>query len=167
MSSSCSTIVGARPSESSSMMRSRGLATKAMPRPSCCCSPPERFPAIWSQRSRSRGKSSSTRSTRACTSASSSLAYSHVPQRKCSATVNVGNTARPPGTWMIPSFDVVTASAWVMSRPSKAIDPAMGSTSPEMALSSVDFPAPLVPSRATISPSCTSRSTPNSTCTWS
>ena len=38
---------------------------------------------------------------------------------------------------------------------------------PLMAFSSVDLPAPLVPSRATISPGCTSMSTPKSTCTWS
>ena len=40
-----------------------------------------------------------------------------------------------------------------------------GSMSPETAFSSVDFPAPLVPRRATISPSSTSKSTPKRTCT--
>ena len=50
--SSCSTTVGARPRDSSSMMSSFGLAMKAMPSASICCSPPERLPAIWSMRSR-------------------------------------------------------------------------------------------------------------------
>ena len=39
-----------------------------------------------------------------------------------------------------------------MSRPSKKIDPPMGSTTPDTAFSSVDLPAPFVPSRATHSP---------------
>ena len=81
--------------------------------------------------------------------------------------MRVGNTALPPGTWMMPSFEVSTASAWVMSRPSNTMVPAMGSTNPEMALSSVDLPAPLVPSRAMISPWRTSRSTPKRTWTLS
>ena len=54
--SSCSTIVGARPSDSSSIMSSVGFAMNAMPRASICCSPPDRLPAIWSLRSRRRGK---------------------------------------------------------------------------------------------------------------
>jgi hypothetical protein len=54
-----------------------------------------------------------------------------------------------------------------MSVPSNTIAPPVGSTSPEIDLSSVDLPAPLVPSRATISPSPTSKSTSNSTCTES
>src|SRR2546422_1016552 len=43
---------------------------------------------------------------------------------------------------MMPSLEVSTASAWVMSRPSNTMGPAMGSPSPEMALSSVGLPAP-------------------------
>ncbi len=70
-------MAGARPRDSSSMMSRRGLATNAMPRPSCCCSPPDRFPAIWCQRSLRRGNNSRTRSVRAWTSAASSLAKSH------------------------------------------------------------------------------------------
>ena len=54
-----------------------------------------------------------------------------------------------------------------MSRPSKTIEPSIGSTRPEMAFKSVDFPAPLVPRRATISPWRISMSTPNSTRTLS
>ncbi len=39
-----------------------------------------------------------------------------------------------------------------MSRPSKTIEPSIGCTRPETAFNSVDFPAPFVPKRATISP---------------
>ena len=158
--SSSSTMVGARPRDSSSMMSSFGLATKAMPSASCCCSPPERLPASWSQRSARRGNWTSTSSILAWTSLGSSLAKSHVPALKCSSTVSVGNTALPPGTCTMPAWAACTASAWVMSRPSKKMAPPTGSTRPLMALSSVDLPAPFVPRRATISFSFTSTSTP-------
>src|SRR5689334_6726267 len=52
-----------------------------------------------------------------------------------------------------------------MSRPSSTIAPLVASCTPAIALSSVDLPAPLVPRSATISPSSTSKSTPNRTCT--
>src|SRR5438105_9404665 len=44
--------------------------------------------------------------------------------------------------------------------PSNSTRPAVGARSPEMALSRVDFPAPLEPSKATISPRCTEREMP-------
>ena len=50
-----------------------------------------------------------------------------------------------------------------MSRPSKTMVPAPGSTEPLIALRRVDLPAPFVPRRATISPSRTSKSTPKRT----
>ena len=59
-SSSCPTMVGARPSDSSSIMRSSGRVISAPPRASICCSPPERLPAIWLDRSLRIGKSVST-----------------------------------------------------------------------------------------------------------
>ena len=148
-------MIGARPSDSSSMMSSFGSAMNAIASASICCSPPEMSPARWSRWSRSRGKRCSISSRAAVTRASSSL-NSHEAARKCSATVSVGNTAFPPGTCTIPSCAPVTGSAWVMSRPSKKMRPPTGSTTPAMARNSVDLPAPFVPSRATISPSCTS-----------
>ena len=53
------------------------------------------------------GGAGTRRAPRRCapaTSASSSSAYSHVPALKCSATVSVGKTALPPGTWTMPSL---------------------------------------------------------------
>ena len=72
---------------------------------------------------------------------------------------------RPPGMWMMPRAAVSWGGMWVMSRPSKTMAPALASWVPLMARSSVDLPAPLVPSRAMIWPSSTSKSTPKSTCT--
>ena len=55
----------------------------------------------------------------------------------------------------------------LMSTPSWLIVPVLrATTSPDTARSTVDLPAPLVPSSAMVSPSRSSRFTPNSTCTW-
>ena len=50
-----------------------------------------------------------------------------------------------------------------MSLPSNTTAPKSASVTPEMARSSVDLPAPLVPNSARISPSATSRSMSNRT----
>src|SRR5262249_37887615 len=47
----------------------------------------------------------------------------------------------------------------VMSVPSRRTRPAVGRTMPQMAFRSVDFPAPLLPTRVTISPASTRRLT--------
>ena len=164
MVSSCSTMTGARPSDSSSMHSSWGRARKAMPSASICCWPPDRLAAGSSWRWRSTGNRSSTWSVRARSSAP--LRRSSQPAtRRFSPTVRLGNTPWPPGTWVMPKAAISLGGAWVMSRPSKITAPLSASTTPQMALSSVDLPAPLVPSRATISPSSISKSTSNSTCT--
>ncbi|MNO04967.1 hypothetical protein D3C81_2261750 [compost metagenome] len=51
---SCTTI-GARPIEGSSSSNRRGLAIKARPMASICCSPPDRLPAMPVIRSFRRG----------------------------------------------------------------------------------------------------------------
>ncbi len=56
MSSSWAMTVGARPSESSSIISSRGRPMNAMPSVSICCWPPDRFPAGSWSRSRNTGK---------------------------------------------------------------------------------------------------------------
>src|SRR5919108_467803 len=61
------TIFGARPSDSSSMSKSRGLSTNALPSPSICCSPPDSVPATTSRRSASRGNASNVASMPAST----------------------------------------------------------------------------------------------------
>ena len=56
VSSNVSTILGASPSESSSIRSTCGSESSARPMTSICCSPPERLLAVWRYRSFSRGK---------------------------------------------------------------------------------------------------------------
>jgi hypothetical protein len=97
MPSSCSTMVGARPRDSSSIMSSFGRAMKAWPRASICCSPPERLPAIWSSARAGSGRARAT-SRWPPRRRSGSLRNSQPASRRFSATVSVGNTPLPPGT---------------------------------------------------------------------
>ena len=60
---------------------------------------------------------------------------------------------------------MASAGIPAMSRPSKTMRPLDGGSSPAMAFSTVDLPAPLVPRRASISLRSTSMCTPNRT--WS
>ena len=149
------------------MMSSRGLATNAMPRPSCCCSPPNRFPAIWCQRSLRRGNNSRTR-VRAGVDLGGVL-LGEQPRRRlevlgdgergehCSAPRHLHD----PQSGALDRIGVGDVSTVEDDR---ALD---RSTRPETAFNSVDFPAPLVPRRATISPWRISMSTPNRTRTLS
>ena len=140
---------------------------KAMPSVSICCWPPDRLPAGSCSRSRRIGNMSSTRSVSARTSGERALRF-QAASRRLSPTLSWVNTPWPPGTTATPRRPAISSGGvWVMSRPSKTTAPLLACTSPEMALSRVDLPAPLVPMRATISPSSTSMFTPNSTCTLS
>ena len=89
---------------------------------------------------------------------------SQLQTSRFSATVWFGNSASPPGTWTMPIATRISGSVSVMVRPFMRTTPRSGSTSPLIARSSVDLPAPFVPSSASTSPRCTSRSTSNSTC---
>ncbi len=91
--------------------------------------------------------------------------FIQLPRTMFSRTDRPGKIPRPPGMWITPRAAVSWGGMWVMSRPSKTMAPAEASWVPLMARSSVDLPAPLVPSRAMIWPSSTSKSTPKSTCT--
>ena len=161
---SAPTMVGAKPRDNSSIITSSGRVISAMPRASICCSPPDRSPAIWLRRWPRIGKSSST-SSRASSMRSWSSLMSHVARRRFSSTERVGNTPLPPGISEIPWRAVMSADVLVMSSPLKVTVPAVGRTRPQMPFSNVDFPAPLVPRSATISPSMTSKSTPKRICT--
>ena len=90
---------------------------------------------------------------------------SHVARRRFSVTDKVGNTPLPPGMSEIPLRAVMSADVLVMSSSLNVTVPAVGRTRPQMPLSNVDLPAPLVPRSATISPSTTSKSTPKRICT--
>ena len=89
----------------------------------------------------------------------------HAAARRFSSTRRFGKMPSPPGTCATPRRAISSGGRWVMSRPSKTMAPWSASTTPPIARSRVDLPAPLVPSRATISPSPTSMATSPSTST--
>ncbi len=157
-------MAGASPSDSSSMASSFGRPRKAIDSANICCWPPDRLAAGSSMRSPSTGNSSMMRRT--CWRwVSRSRRSNQAATRRFSATVSDGNTPCPPGIWDRCSAAIRSGASLVMSLPSKCTVPALTGTVPLMALSNVDLPAPLVPSRAMISPSPMSTSTPNRTCT--
>ena len=162
--SSCATTVGASPSESSSIMSTLGFTMSAMASDSICCSPPERLPACWWPRWRRIGNRSITRALASATAAWS-LRIIQVPSRRFSSTERVGKTPRPPGMSDRPCRATASACSPVIASPSSQTAPPPTLTSPLAPFSRVDLPAPFVPSSATISPSCTSRSTPKRICT--
>ena len=155
MSSSCSTIVGARPSDSSSIISSFGLAMNAIARPSICCSPPDRSPASWSTRSRRTGSARAPRSVAGLhVVAVASLVQ---PAREPEVLGDGEGREHAAAARHLDDAELGrlrSASRWVMSSPSKKIaPPRRRRRARRWPCSSVDLPAPFVPSRATISPS--------------
>src|SRR6266571_2956306 len=85
--------------------------------------------------------------------------------RRFSRTLICGKSRRPSGTWVIPWATMASEVQPVMSVPSRATRPALGRMMPQMVLSRVDFPAPLLPTSVTISPASTDRLTWRRICT--
>src|SRR4051812_38364735 len=150
------TMIGARPSEGSSMQRSRGSDMRARESASICCSPPESVPAGCEARSRRRGKLAMARSTRALTFFRS-FRYLKPPISRFSRTLSAGKTRRPSGTSAMPAALRAWAGSRVTSTPSKRIFPFLESIDPATPRMVVLLPAPLAPIRLTISPSATSK----------
>ena len=160
-----STIFGASPSDGSSSRSTLGEAISARPMASICCSPPLSSPARCVARSRRIGNSPSTQA-RACARAALSGAAS-APARRFSSTVRLLNTRRPSGTWTSPPRAIDAASSagsgWSRKRMlPPVIAPPWAASVPESARSSVDLPAPLLPSTARTAPSGTESETPRS-----
>src|SRR5215510_14153169 len=153
----CSTSTGARPMEGSSRRRSRGLAMRARPMASICCSPPDSVPATWVRRSWSRVKMVNTRSMSARTSPSERV---KAPISRFSSTLSRLKMRRPSGTWVTPRRTMAWEATPTSEPPSKTTSPSRGTRSPEMARRVVVLPAPLLPRRATTSPSPTWKVTP-------
>src|SRR5262245_20688188 len=153
----CSTSTGARPMEGSSRRSSRGLAMRARPMASICCSPPESVPATCERRSWSRVKMPKTRSMSVRTSPSERV---KAPISRFSNTLSRLKMRRPSGTWVTPRRTMACEAMPTSELPSKTTSPSRGARSPEMARSVVVLPAPLLPSRATTSPSPTRKVTP-------
>ena len=137
-----------------------GCATEAMARTSICCSPPERLAAGSWERRRSWGNASSAAAVRVATPGSD-RGWVQPASSRCSATESDGNTPRPPGAWPMPSAATRSARRFVTSVPPSSTVPDSTGTRPQIALRMVDFPAPFVPSRASVEPAGTSRSTPS------
>src|SRR5579884_2976902 len=86
--------------------------------------------------------------------------------RRLSSTDSAGKRPRPSGTSEMPRRATRSPRMRVMSRPSNHTVPEDGRRRPPMVLSSVVLPAPLGPSRATISPASTSRLTSLTAAIW-
>lgn len=76
-----------------------------------------------------------------------------------------GKTRRPSGDCATPERMMAWVGRAVMSSPSSVTRPDRARGSPQMLISSVDFPAPLAPISVTISPRSTCSETPFNACT--
>ena len=166
ISSSCSTTAGARPSESSSIISSLRLRQERLREREhlLLAAGQRRRPA----RRRARAGSGRSRTTsrvelaafarRPRTSQSpSTQVLPHRQRREDAASARHVRRRRAGDLVRRHVRDVASVEA----RSRRPTPPER----PLIARSSVDLPAPFVPSSATISPSSTSKSTPNSTCT--
>src|SRR2546428_363749 len=175
---SSSRMRGARPSEGSSMARSLASYIRARAVASICCSPPDSVPAIWSLRSASRGNRPNERSRRR--RVSRLLFDRKAPAMRFSSTVNSRKGRLRSGQCTSPSRRIScagrpsmrsapnrTSPARTMSPPAPRFIRASKRTSPEMARSRVDLPAPLGPTMPTSSPSSTASDTPLRICALS
>ena len=79
-----------------------------------------------------------------------------VPSRRFSATVSVAKICRPSGTSATPRRTIRSGASPTRLVAASTIEPPTGGTSPRIAVSVVDLPAPFGPIIATISPSLTS-----------
>src|SRR5215471_3623905 len=152
-----SSMMGASPSDSSSRMRMRGRAMSPRPIAHICCSPPDMLPARWRWRSLRMGNSSYSAAMSRSMPRWSRRRYA--PISRFSRTVICGKSRRPSGTWVIPPATMASELQPVISVPSSRTRPAVGGTMPQMALRSVDLPAPWLPTSVTMSPASTRRLT--------
>ena len=153
--SSSPTTAGARPSDSSSIISSLGRVEHRHGQRQHLLLAARQVAGPARRPGRAARGTALDASPRSAASASRSPRRSQPATRRFSATVRVGNTPWPPGIWATPRAAITWAGWPVMSSPSITTRPASGGARPEMALSSVDLPAPLVPSRATASPPAT------------
>jgi len=152
LANTASTAFGARPAEGSSSISATGSTTSARAMASICLWPPESRPA----------------SSVLCRARSGNASYAALmrgPRRgvgirptaslRLSSTLIAAKTFSVCGVKASPSRMRRCAGMRVMSRPSKRTAPSTIVVKPAIALMSVDLPAPLGPSTATISPFAT------------
>ena len=89
-----STVMGARPKASSSIMSRRGLVIITRASASICCSPPDRVPAGWSRRASSSGNRATAWSS-AVVARGVSRRNECSPMRRLSRTVRLGERHLP------------------------------------------------------------------------
>ena len=126
-------MVGARPSDSSSISSSFGSGMSAWLTASICCSPPERLPASWSMRSASRGNSVE-HALLGLGDRRRVLALEPARQAQVVAHGQRGNTLVPPGIITTPRAAISSVGRPVMSSPSKVTLPRRGRQQPGDAL---------------------------------
>ncbi|MPN07195.1 hypothetical protein SDC9_154461 [bioreactor metagenome] len=148
---------GANPRDGSSRSIISGSLIRPLPIASICCSPPLKVPAICFSLSFNLGKSSYTFSRSSFILFLSFLKYA--PSIILSSTVRFAKTSLPSGTWHIPSFTTLLGFTGSFS-PLYSITPCLYFKKPDIALSSVDLPAPFEPIIVTISPLFISKLTP-------
>ena len=148
------TTTGARPRLGSSSMSSRGLAMRPAADRAHLLLAAREGPRQLPLPLRSRGKSSNTHAI-----VSACLRSPRASARRASRfsfTVMVGKSWRASGTWAMPRATTCEDARPSTRSPANSMRPARSGKSPEMARRVVVFPAPLLPIRATVSPSRTS-----------
>src|SRR4029450_8348920 len=145
-----STRTGARPMDGSSISNTFGLAIRARPMATICCSPPARVPALLRRRSRRRGKVWRTSSISWAMAVRSRRWYA--PISRFSLTVMLANSRRFSGTIEIPLRTTSVVSRPLTPSSSSRTSPSLGFTNPRMVFSVVVFPLAFPPSRQAISP---------------
>ena len=155
-------ISGDRPSEGSSSSSSFGADISARPIATICCSPPLMVRASCAPRSASRGNSVlHAREIVGLVGAGAARDRRRARDFRARSARRRCRALREPARRRPRRSRAAAAPAG--RGPSKVTRvPGCGRTSPAIALSRVDLPAPFAPSITTISPGLTSRSTPAS-----
>src|SRR5213593_4228060 len=152
--------IGERPMDGSSSKSNAGLAMRARPMASICCSPPESVPPFCAERSRKRGKSVNARSRSGAIASRSRRAKA--PSSRFSSTVIREKIRRPSGDCAIPRRTMRSVVSVSRRWPLKRTVPRRGRTVPRIVRSVVVLPAPLAPMSVTISPGATDSEMPRS-----
>src|ERR1035437_6409198 len=152
------TICGARPSDGSSISSTRGLPISARPIASICCSPPDRWAAIWLLRSASPGNMPNPVSVvqGACRLPASGR---RAATTRCARTVRLLKMWRPCGTRATPRAAIDSGGKPVTGWPKTRTSPVRGASRPMVTFMQVDLPAPLRPSRPSMRASPSSNET--------
>src|SRR5215469_14338924 len=152
---------GARPMDGSSSTTTDGSSISERANCTSRCWPPDRLPAFCPSQPVTWGNISSTASSLRSASRRSDRMYP--PSQMFSRTVISRNRLWFCGTCTTPILRICRGLRPTMGSPCRVIWPCLGRSSPLIARSRVDFPAPFGPTTQVIPPCTTSRLTPRST----